>query len=101
MGNLHEKRSFLHPGRQPDRFCGLAVRHLLSDQEVRGSFPGRVKPRTLKLALAFDQPGDWHYGFSAKSGRLCVSIMRLSVVYAGAPYIIVWQHAFNCPKRRL
>ncbi|GFR64052.1 hypothetical protein ElyMa_000170400 [Elysia marginata] len=27
--------------------------------------------------------------------------MCLGVVYASTPYIIVWQHAFNFPKRRL
>ncbi|GFR65115.1 hypothetical protein ElyMa_005521900 [Elysia marginata] len=32
-----------------DRHCGLAVRHLLRDGKVRGSIPGQVKPRTLKL----------------------------------------------------
>ncbi|GFS13221.1 hypothetical protein ElyMa_004878300 [Elysia marginata] len=63
------------------------------------SFPGRVKPRSLKLVLAADPPSVWHYGFSVKYGRLGVRIMWLSVVYASAPYITVWQHAFNCPKR--
>ncbi|GFS11791.1 hypothetical protein ElyMa_004843200 [Elysia marginata] len=69
-----------------------------------GSIPGRIKPRTLKLALAADPPSNiiWNYGFSsAKSGRPGVRIKRLSVVYASAPYSTVWQHAFNCPKRRL
>ncbi|GFS25182.1 hypothetical protein ElyMa_005177200 [Elysia marginata] len=68
---------------------------------VVGSIPGRVKPRTLKLVLAADPPSVWHYGFSATSGRPGVRIMGLGVVYASAPYIAVWQHAFNCPKRRL
>ncbi|GFS06339.1 alkaline phosphatase [Elysia marginata] len=77
-----------------------AVRHSLRDREMRGSIPGRVKPRTLKLVLAADPPSVWHYGFSGKSGRPGVSIMlRLGVVYASAPYITVWQDAFNCPKR--
>ncbi|GFR82536.1 hypothetical protein ElyMa_005954100 [Elysia marginata] len=39
-----------------DRLCSLAVRHSLRDREVRGSIPGRVKPRTLKLVLAADPP---------------------------------------------
>ncbi|GFS10611.1 hypothetical protein ElyMa_003065900 [Elysia marginata] len=51
-----------------DRLCGLAVRHSLRDREVRGSIPGRVKPRTLKLVLEADPTSFWHYGFSAKSG---------------------------------
>ncbi|GFS06825.1 hypothetical protein ElyMa_004714600 [Elysia marginata] len=58
-----------------DRLCGLAVRHSLRDQEVRGSIPGRVKPRTLKLVQAADPPSAWHYGFSAKSGGPGVRIM--------------------------
>ncbi|GFS21594.1 hypothetical protein ElyMa_005087200 [Elysia marginata] len=84
-----------------DRLCGLAVRHSLRDREVRSSIPGRVKPRCSKLVLAADSPGVWHYGFSAtaKTGRS--GIMWLGVLYARAPYITVWQHAFNCPKRRL
>ncbi|GFR96147.1 collagen alpha-5(VI) chain [Elysia marginata] len=53
--------------RSVGRLCGLAVRHSLRDREVRGSIPGRVKPRTLKLVLAADPPSVWHYGFSAKS----------------------------------
>ncbi|GFR79331.1 hypothetical protein ElyMa_004017500 [Elysia marginata] len=83
------------------RLCGLAVRHSLRDLKVSGSIPGRVKPRTLKLVLAADPPSVWHYGFSAKSGRPGVRIMWLGVVYASAPYITVWEHAFNRPKRRL
>ncbi|GFS25414.1 hypothetical protein ElyMa_005182700 [Elysia marginata] len=83
-----------------DRLCGLAVRHSLRGREVRGSIPGRVKPRTLKLVLAADPPSVWRYGFSAKSGPSGVRI-RLGVVLASAPYITVWQHAFNVPKRRL
>ncbi|GFR96960.1 hypothetical protein ElyMa_004465300 [Elysia marginata] len=72
-----------------------------------GSIPGRVKPRTLKLVLAADPPSVWHYcygfcyGFSANSGRPSVRIKWLGVVCASAPYITVWQHALNCPKRRL
>ncbi|GFS02574.1 hypothetical protein ElyMa_006448000 [Elysia marginata] len=65
-----------------------------------GSIPGRVKLRTSKLVLVADPPGVWHYGFSAKSGRPGVRIMSLGVVYASAPYITVWQYAFNCPQRR-
>ncbi|GFR65361.1 hypothetical protein ElyMa_003655800 [Elysia marginata] len=84
-----------------DRLCGLAVRYSLGDREVRGSIPGRVKPRTLKLVLAVDLPSVCHYGFCAKSGRPGVRIMWLGVVYAIAPYITAWPHAFNCPKRRL
>ncbi|GFS20179.1 hypothetical protein ElyMa_003306800 [Elysia marginata] len=84
-----------------DRLCDLAVRHSFRDQEVRGSIPGRVKPRTLKLVLAADPPGVWHYGLSAKSDRPRDRIMSQGVVYASAPYITVWQYAFNCPKRRL
>ncbi|GFR88796.1 hypothetical protein ElyMa_000778400 [Elysia marginata] len=83
------------------RLCGLAVRHSLTDREVRGSIPGRVKPRTLKLVSAADPPSVWHDGFSSKSGRPGVRIIRLGLVYASAHYITVWQHAFNCPKRRL
>ncbi|GFS22211.1 hypothetical protein ElyMa_006944900 [Elysia marginata] len=49
-----------------DRLCG---------REVRGSIPGRVKPRTLKLVLAADPPCVWYCGFSAKSGRPGVRIM--------------------------
>ncbi|GFR82512.1 hypothetical protein ElyMa_000629100 [Elysia marginata] len=79
----------------------LAVRHPLRDRKVRGSIPARVKPRTLKVVSAADPPSVWHYGFSAKSGRPGVRIMRLGMVYASAPYITVWQHAFNCPQRRL
>ncbi|GFR73658.1 hypothetical protein ElyMa_002142800 [Elysia marginata] len=84
-----------------NRLCGLAVRLSLRDREVRGSIPGRVKPRTLKLVLAADPPSVWHYEFRIKSGRPGVRIMWLGVVYASAPYIIVWQHAFNFPKCRL
>ncbi|GFR91108.1 hypothetical protein ElyMa_002584900 [Elysia marginata] len=58
-----------------DRLCGLAVRHSLRDREVRGSIPGRVKQKTLKLVLADDPPGVWHYGFSVKFGRPGVRIM--------------------------
>ncbi|GFS22775.1 hypothetical protein ElyMa_006960200 [Elysia marginata] len=57
-----------------DRLC-LAVRYSLRDREMRGSIPGRVKPRTLKLVLAADPPSVWHYGFSAMSGRAGVRIM--------------------------
>ncbi|GFS01512.1 filamin-A, partial [Elysia marginata] len=57
------------------RLCGLAVRHSLRDREVRGSIPSRVKPRTLKLAVAADPPSFWHYKFIAKSGRPGVRIM--------------------------
>ncbi|GFR84061.1 hypothetical protein ElyMa_004141400 [Elysia marginata] len=86
------------------RLCGLGVRHSLGvgDREVRGSILlDRVKPRTLKLVLAADPPSVWHYGFSVKSGRPGVRPGVRGVVYASAPYITVWQHAFNCPKRRL
>ncbi|GFS08689.1 hypothetical protein ElyMa_001281000 [Elysia marginata] len=86
---------------RPDRLCGLAVRHSLRDREVRDSIPGRVKLRTLILVLAADLPSVWHYGFSAKTGRPGVRIMRLGVVYASALHITVWQNAFRCPKRRL
>ncbi|GFR92470.1 hypothetical protein ElyMa_002619100 [Elysia marginata] len=58
-----------------DRLCGPAVRLSLRDREVRGSIPGRVKPRTLKLVLAADMPSVWHYGFSAKSGQPGVMII--------------------------
>ncbi|GFS16274.1 hypothetical protein ElyMa_003209900 [Elysia marginata] len=58
-----------------DRLCGLVVGHSLGDRVVRGSIPGRVKLRTLKLVLAGDPPIVWHYGFSAKSGRPRVRIM--------------------------
>ncbi|GFS21127.1 hypothetical protein ElyMa_005074400 [Elysia marginata] len=64
------------------RLCGLAVKTLAQRSGGSGSIPGRVKPRTLKLALAADPPCVWHYGFSAKSGRPGVSIMCLGVVYA-------------------
>ncbi|GFR98557.1 hypothetical protein ElyMa_004505000 [Elysia marginata] len=64
------------------RLCGLAVKTLAQRSGGTGSIPGRVKPRTLKLVLVADPPGVWHYGFSAKSGRLGVRIMCLGVVYA-------------------
>ncbi|GFR92332.1 hypothetical protein ElyMa_000865600 [Elysia marginata] len=83
------------------RLCGLAVRRSLRDREVCGSIPGRVIPRTLKSVLAADPPSVWHYGFSAKSGWPGVRIMGLGVVCASAPYTTLWQHAFNCPQRRL
>ncbi|GFR74468.1 hypothetical protein ElyMa_003893700 [Elysia marginata] len=63
------------PPRSRDRLCGLAVRHSLRDREVPGSIPGRLEPRTLKLALAADPPSVWHYGFSVKSDRPGVRIM--------------------------
>ncbi|GFS23356.1 hypothetical protein ElyMa_001637800 [Elysia marginata] len=66
----------------PHRLCGLAVTTLAQISGGTGSFPGRVKPKTLKLVLVADAPGVWHYGFSAKSGRPGVKIMRLGVVYA-------------------
>ncbi|GFS08068.1 hypothetical protein ElyMa_006584400 [Elysia marginata] len=53
------------------RLCGLAVRNSLRDREVRGSIPGRVKPRTLKLVLAADPPSFWHYGFSVVWSAQC------------------------------
>ncbi|GFR82947.1 hypothetical protein ElyMa_000638900 [Elysia marginata] len=34
------------------RLCGLAVRHLLKDREVRGSIPGRVKTKDLKISIS-------------------------------------------------
>ncbi|GFS11111.1 hypothetical protein ElyMa_001339100 [Elysia marginata] len=83
------------------RLCGLAVRYCSRDREERGSIPGRVKPRTLNLVLAADPPSVWHYGFSVKSGRPGVTIMWPDGVYASDPYITVWQHAFDCPQRRL
>ncbi|GFR68974.1 hypothetical protein ElyMa_000291000 [Elysia marginata] len=59
-----------------DRLCGLVVRHSLRDREVRGSIPGRVKPRTLKSALAADPPCVKHLcGFSVKPGRPGVRMM--------------------------
>ncbi|GFS03358.1 hypothetical protein ElyMa_002885200 [Elysia marginata] len=58
-----------------DRLCSLAVRNSLRNREVRGSFPDRVKPRTLTLVLAADPPSVWHYGFSVKSGQPGVRIM--------------------------
>ncbi|GFS21009.1 hypothetical protein ElyMa_003327700 [Elysia marginata] len=82
------------------RFRGLAVRHSLRDREVRGSIPGRFKPRTSKLVLATDPSSVWLDGFSVKFGRPGVRLMRLEVLYARAPYITEWQHPFNCPKRR-
>ncbi|GFR97982.1 hypothetical protein ElyMa_006338200 [Elysia marginata] len=57
------------------RLCGPAVRHSLRDREVRGSIPGRVKPKTLKLVVAADPPSVWRYGFTVKSGRSGVRIM--------------------------
>ncbi|GFS21622.1 hypothetical protein ElyMa_006929200 [Elysia marginata] len=57
------------------RHCGLAVKTLAQRSGGTGSFPGRVKTRTLKLVLVADPPGFWHYGFSAKSGRPGVRIM--------------------------
>ncbi|GFR67582.1 tumor necrosis factor ligand superfamily member 10 [Elysia marginata] len=58
-----------------DRLCSLAVKTLAQRSGGTGSIPGLVKPRTLKLILVADPPGVWHYGFSAKSGRLSVRIM--------------------------
>ncbi|GFR91399.1 hypothetical protein ElyMa_006174800 [Elysia marginata] len=58
-----------------DRLCGPALRHSLRDRKVRGSMPGQVKPKTLKLVLAADPPSVWHYGFSAKCGLPGVRIM--------------------------
>ncbi|GFS06823.1 hypothetical protein ElyMa_006554700 [Elysia marginata] len=60
---------------KPYQLCGLTVILLLRDREVRGSIPGRVKPRTLSLVLVADPPGVWHYGFSVKSGQPVVRIM--------------------------
>ncbi|GFS26323.1 hypothetical protein ElyMa_007050600 [Elysia marginata] len=75
----------------------LAVRHSLRDREVRGSIPGRVKPRTLKLVLAADPPCIWHNGFSAKSGRPGVRIMSLGVVYANADrQQVQQQQVYDC-----
>ncbi|GFS07461.1 hypothetical protein ElyMa_006570400 [Elysia marginata] len=33
-----------------------------------GSFPSRVKPKTLKMVLVADRPCVWYYGFTAKPG---------------------------------
>ncbi|GFR71553.1 hypothetical protein ElyMa_000355700, partial [Elysia marginata] len=57
------------------QFSPTAVRHSLRNREVRGSIPDRVKPRSLKLALAADPPSVWPYEFSVKSGRPGVRIM--------------------------
>ncbi|GFR97157.1 hypothetical protein ElyMa_004470400 [Elysia marginata] len=77
------------------------VRHLLRDREVRGSIPDPSQTKDFKMLSAADPPSVWHWGFSPKSGRPSVRIMWLGVVYASAPYITVWQHAFNCLKRGL
>ncbi|GFS14992.1 hypothetical protein ElyMa_003175600 [Elysia marginata] len=65
----------VHIGIIINRLCGQEVRHSLRDGVVRGSIPGRVKPRTLKLVLAADPPSIWYHGFSAKSSRPGVRIM--------------------------
>ncbi|GFR67248.1 hypothetical protein ElyMa_000248200 [Elysia marginata] len=94
--SLISSRRLLFTFYRPVLWSSGKTRHSLRDREVHGSIPGRVKPRTLKLAA--DPPIDWHYAFSAKSGRPGVRIMGLGVVYASAPYTTMWQHAFNCPK---
>ncbi|GFR85329.1 hypothetical protein ElyMa_006025800 [Elysia marginata] len=56
MLNILSATSDLEFSNRVDRLCGLAVRHSLRDQEVRGLIPGRVKPRTIKLVLTADPP---------------------------------------------
>ncbi|GFS10398.1 hypothetical protein ElyMa_001322400 [Elysia marginata] len=64
-----------------DRLCDRAVRQSIRDQEERGSIPGRVIPRTLKVVLAADPPSVWHYGFRAKCCLPGVRIMCASNGY--------------------
>ncbi|GFS27847.1 hypothetical protein ElyMa_005310200 [Elysia marginata] len=63
--------------------------------------PQPSQTKDFKLGISSYPPSVRHYGFSVKSGRPSVRIMGLGVVYAIAPYITVWRHAFNCPQRRL
>ncbi|GFR98792.1 hypothetical protein ElyMa_002777700 [Elysia marginata] len=62
-----------------DRLFGLAVRHSLGDQEVRGSIPGRVKPRTLNIVLAADPACVWHYGFSGQDNVTGCGVRKRSL----------------------
>ena len=58
-----------------DRHSGSVVECPLCDQEVAGSIPGRVTPKTLKMVLAALSLGAQHLESRARTGQGRVSII--------------------------
>ncbi|GFR62798.1 Kunitz-type serine protease inhibitor [Elysia marginata] len=84
---------------QTHRLCGLAVKTLAQRSGGTGSIHGRVKPRTLKLVLVADPSGVWHYGFSAKSGRL--GVHAADFIFGGEAKRVCKAYKMICPSGKV